>query len=189
MPKRLRRNAEVLIRENKGIFLDLLKIDVPIPKYMSILAAKHIDKGDDIESQYYKYRDNIIKNEKAMNEGCMKCLTCWYNCCFCFYNKDTAKKIEDNKALAKTIKYSQIENATTYKRKAYQYTLASIMLNNVKNEYNEIKNETNKMNTIETQIETNDYLNSDNKYTVIVARPIEPPNEADQQPFDFSKAT
>lgn len=187
LPKRLRRNAETLIRENKGIFLDLLKIDVPIPKYMSILAAKHIDKGDDIESQYYKYRDNIIKNEKAMNEGCMKCLTCWYNCCFCFYNKDTAKKIEDNKALAKTIKYSQIENATTYKRKAYQYTLASIMLNNVKNEYNDIKNETNKMNTIETQIEENDHLNSDNKYTVIVAKPIEPPNEADQQPFDFSK--
>jgi predicted transcriptional regulator len=50
-----------------------------------------------------------------------------------------------------------------------------------------MKNETNKMNTIETQIETNDYLNSDNKYTVITARPIEPPNETDQQPFDFSK--
>jgi hypothetical protein len=187
LPKRLRRNAEVLIRENKGIFLDLLKIDVPIPKHMSILAAKHIDKGDDIESQYYKYRENIVKNEKAMNEGCMKCLTCWYSCCFCFYNKETSKKIEDNKALAKTIKYSQIENATTYKRKAYQYTLASIMLNNVKNEYNDIKNETNKMKTTETQIETNDYLNDDNKYTVITVTPAEPQKNDSEQPFDFSK--
>jgi hypothetical protein len=187
LPKRLRRSAEVLIRENKGIFLDLLKIDVPIPKHMSILAAKHIDKGDDIESQYYKYRENIVKNEKAMNEGCMKCLTCWYGCCFCFYNKETSKKIEDNKALAKTIKYSQIENATTYKRKAYQYTLASIMLNNVKNEYNEVKLENNKTKTTETQIETNDYLNADNKYTVITVTPIEPPKPDLGQPFDFSK--
>jgi hypothetical protein len=117
----------------------------------------------------------------------MKCLTCWYGCCFCFYNKETSKKIEDNKALAKTIKYSQIENATTYKRKAYQYTLASIMLNNVKNEYNEVKLENNKMKTIETQIETNDYLNADNKYTVITVSPIEPPKIDSSQPFGFSK--
>ena len=170
LPKRLRRNAEELIKENKGKFLDLLKIDIPIPKHMSILAAKHIDKGDDIESQYYRYRDNIIKNEKAMNEGCMKCLSFWYNFCFCFYNEATAKKIEDNNALAKIIKYSQIENATTYKRKAYQYTLSSIMLNNVKNEYKDIKLETDRMKTTETQIEANDYLNSEKKYNIIIPR-------------------
>lgn len=189
LPKRLRRNAEELIRENKGKFLDLLKIDIPIPKHMSILAAKHIDKGDDIESQYYRYRDNIIKNEKAMNEGCMKCLSFWYNFCFCFYNEATAKKIEDNNALAKIIKYSQIENATTYKRKAYQYTLSSIMLNNVKNEYKDIKLETDKMKTIETQIEPNDYLNSDKKYNVIVPRATSTISETSKgEPLiDFSK--
>lgn len=32
-----------------------------------------------------------------------------------------------------------MENESKYKRRAYQYTLSSIMLNNVKNEYNEIK--------------------------------------------------
>ena len=187
LPKRLRRNAEELIKENKGIFLDLLKIDVHIPKYMSILAAKHIDKGDDIESQYYKYRDNIIKNEKAMNEGCMKCLSFWYNCCFCFYNDDMSKKIEDNNALAKTIKYSQIENATTYKRKAYQYTLSSIMLNNVKNKYTEAKLESAKMKTNETQFETDDFLNSDNKYTVLTPSPAVPINKDSAVARDFSK--
>jgi len=187
LPKRLRRNAEELIKENKGIFLDLLKIDVHIPKYMSILAAKHIDKGDDIESQYYKYRDNIIKNEKAMNEGCMKCLSFWYNCCFCFYNDDMSKKIEDNNALAKTIKYSQIENATTYKRKAYQYTLSSIMLNNVKNKYAEAKLESAKMKTNETQFETDDFLNSDNKYTVLTPSPSVPINKDSAAALDFSK--
>ena len=187
LPKRLRRNAEELIKENKGIFLDLLKIDVHIPKYMSILAAKHIDKGDDIESQYYKYRDNIIKNEKAMNEGCMKCLSFWYNCCFCFYNADMSKKIEDNNALAKTIKYSQIENATTYKRKAYQYTLSSIMLNNVKNKYTEAKLESAKMKTNETQFETDDFLNSDNKYTVLTPSPAVHINKDSAVARDFSK--
>lgn len=186
LPKRLRRNAEELIKENKGIFLDLLKIDVAIPKYMSILAAKHIDKGDDIESQYYKYRDNIIKNEKAMNEGCMKCLSWWYNCCFCFYNSEMSKKIEDNNALAKTIKYSKIENATSYKRKAYQYTLSSIMLNNVKNEYIETKLESTKVKTIETQFEANDFLNSDNKYSVLSPTHIAP-IISDSTVVDFSK--
>jgi len=187
LPKRLRRNAEELIKENKGIFLDLLKIDVHIPKYMSILAAKHIDKGDDIESQYYKYRDNIIKNEKAMNEGCMKCLSFWYDCCFCFYNADMSKKIEDNNALAKTIKYSKIENATTYKRKAYQYTLSSIMLNNVKNKYTEAKLESAKMKTNETQFETDDFLNSDNKYTELIPSPVVPINKDSAAAIDFSK--
>ncbi len=67
LPKRLRRNAEELICENKGLFLDLLKIDITVPDYMTILAAKHIDKGDDVESQYYKYKENIMKNEKEMN--------------------------------------------------------------------------------------------------------------------------
>lgn len=139
LPKKMRGNAETLIKENKARFLDLLKVDVPIPKEMSILAAKHLDKGDDIESQYYKYRENIIKNEKDMNQNYMKCLSFFFNCCNCFYKKDTVKKILDNRELERTIKYSKIENETKYKRRAYQYTLSSIMLNNVKNEYNEIK--------------------------------------------------
>ena len=131
LPKRMRKNAETLIKENKARFLDLVKIDIPVTKSMSVLAAKHLDKGDDIESQYYKYRDNIIKKEKDMNQGCMKCLSFFYDCCFWLYKKETAEKIEDNRKLAKTIKYSKIENATKYKRQAYQYTLSSIMLNNV----------------------------------------------------------
>jgi hypothetical protein len=149
LPKRMRKNAETLIKENKACFLDLVKIDIPVTKSMSVLAAKHLDKGDDIESQYYKYRDNIIKKEKDMNQGCMRCLSFFYDCCYCFYKKETAKKIEDNRNLAKTIKYSKIENATKYKRRAYQYTLSSIMLNNVKNEYIETRALTN--NTIATQ--------------------------------------
>lgn len=149
LPKRLRRNAEVMIRENKGLFLDLLKIDIYIPNHMSVLAAKHLDKGDDIESQYYKYRDNIIKNEKNMNSGCMRWYSFFYDCCKCCYSDDLTKKIEDNNSLAKTIKYSQKENATSYKRKAYQYTLSSIMLNNVKHECVDLKNDNKK--TEETQ--------------------------------------
>ena len=149
LPKRMRKNAETLIKENKARFLDLVKIDIPVTKSMSVLAAKHLDKGDDIESQYYKYRDNIIKKEKDMNQGCMKCLSFFYDCCYFFYKEETVKKIEDNRKLAKTIKYSKIENATKYKRRAYQYTLSSIMLNNVKNEYNEVKALTN--NSMETQ--------------------------------------
>lgn len=139
LPKKMRGNAETIIKDNKARFLDLLKIDVPIPKDMSILAAKHLDKGDDIESQYYKYRDNIIKNEKNMNYDYMRCLSFFYNCCYCFYQADTIKKIKDNKELEKIIKYSKMENNTKYKRRAYQYTLSSIMLNNVKHEYNEVK--------------------------------------------------
>ena len=156
LPKKMRGNAETIIKENKGRFLDLLKVDSPIPKDLSILAAKHLDKGDDIESQYYKYRDNIIKKEKDMNHNFMRCLSFFYNCCYCFYKKDTAKKIMDNRELAKTIKYSKIENATKYKRRAYQYTLSSIMLNNIKNEYNEVKVQTIKQNTIETQTDANE---------------------------------
>jgi len=140
LPKRLRRNAEDLICENKGLFLDLLKIDIAVPTYMTILAAKHIDKGDDIESQYYKYKENIMKNEKEMNYGCMKFYSFFFDCCKCCYNKVLTKKIVDNRALAKTIKYSQIENASSYKRKAYQYSLSSIMLNNVKHERAELRN-------------------------------------------------
>jgi hypothetical protein len=98
-----------------------------------------LDKGDDIESQYYKYRENIIKNEKDMNHNYMRCLSFFFNCCSCFYSKQTTKKILDNKELERTIKYSKIENESKYKRRAYQYTLSSIMLNNVKNEYNEVK--------------------------------------------------
>lgn len=139
LPKKMRGNAETLIKDNKARFLDLLKIDVPIPKEMSVLAAKHLDKGDDIESQYYKYRENIMKNEKEMNYNFMKCLTFFFNCCNCFYKPSTIKKINDNKELEKIIKYSKIENSEKYKRRAYQYTLSSIMLNNVKNEYNEVK--------------------------------------------------
>lgn len=151
LPKKMRGNAETLIKDNKARFLDLLKVDVPIPKEISILAAKHLDKGDDIESQYYKYRENIIKNEKDMNQNYMKCLSFFFNCCYCFYKPSTIKKILDNKHLEKIIKYSKIENQTKYKRRAYQYTLSSIMINNVKHEYNEVKLQ-NKQ-TIETQTE------------------------------------
>ena len=98
-----------------------------------------------------------------------------------------SKKIEDNNALAKTIKYSQIENATTYKRKAYQYTLSSIMLNNVKNKYAEAKLESAKMKTNETQFETDDFLNSDNKYTVLTPTPSVPINKDSVAALDFSK--
>jgi hypothetical protein len=139
LPKKMRGNAETLIKDNKARFLDLLKIDVPIPKDMSILAAKHLDKGDDIESQYYKYRENIIKNEKEMNYNYMRCLSFFYNCCYCFYKPSTSKKICDNRELERTIKYSKMENESKYKRKAYQYTLSSIMLNNVKHECSEVK--------------------------------------------------
>ena len=151
LPKKMRGNAETLIKDNKARFLDLLKVDVPIPKEISVLAAKHLDKGDDIESQYYKYRENIIKNEKDMNQNYMKCLSFFFNCCSCFYKPSTIKKILDNKHLEKIIKYSKIENQTKYKRRAYQYTLSSIMMNNVKHEYNEVKLQ-NKQ-TIETQTE------------------------------------
>ena len=141
LPKRLRRNAEDLICENKGLFLDLLKIDIAIPSHMTILAAKHIDKGDDIESQYYKYKENIMKNEKEMNYGCMKFYSFFFDCCKCCYSAALTKKIIDNRTLAKIIKYSQIENASSYKRKAYQYSLSSIMLNNVKHERNDLHKE------------------------------------------------
>ena len=139
LPKKMRGNAETLIKDNKARFLDLLKIDVPIPKEMSVLAAKHLDKGDDIESQYYKYRENIMKNERDMNHNYMRCLSFFLNCCSCFYKPTTIKKIIDNRELEKIIKYSKIENSEKYKRRAYQYTLSSIMLNNVKNEYKEVK--------------------------------------------------
>ena len=69
----------------------------------------------------------------------MRCLSIFYDCCYCFYKPNTVKKIVDNRELEKTIKYSKIENSEKYKRRAYQYTLSSIMLNNVKNEYNEVK--------------------------------------------------
>ena len=120
LPKKMRGNAEALIKDNKAKFLNLLKIDVPIPKEISILAAKHLDKGDDIESQYYKYRENIIKNEKNMNHNYMRCLSFFFNCCSCFYEKSTVKKILDNKELERTIKYSKMENESKYKRRAYQ---------------------------------------------------------------------
>ena len=135
----MRGNAETLIKDNKARFLDLLKIDVPIPKEMSVLAAKHLDKGDDIESQYYKYKDNIMQNEKNMNHNYMRCLSFFFNCCSCFYKPTTIKRITENRELEKTIKYSKIENSEKYKRRAYQYTLSSIMLNNVKNECIEVK--------------------------------------------------
>ena len=151
LPKKMRGNAEALIKDNKAKFLNLLKIDVPIPKEISILAAKHLDKGDDIESQYYKYRENIIKNEKNMNHNYMRCLSFFFNCCSCFYEKSTVKKILDNKELERTIKYSKMENESKYKRRAYQYTLSSIMLNNVKNEYKEIKAQIAAKTDVETQ--------------------------------------
>jgi hypothetical protein len=160
LPKKMRSNAETLIKDNKARFLDLLKVDVPIPKQISVLAAKHLDKGDDIESQYYKYRENIIKNEKDMNQNYMKCLSFFFNCCSCFYKPSTVRKILDNKHLEKIIKYSKIENQTKYKRRAYQYTLSSIMMNNVKHEYNEVKLQ-NKQ-TIETQTEKDASLQDTN---------------------------
>jgi hypothetical protein len=151
LPKKMRGNAETLIKDNKARFLNLLKIDVPIPKDISILAAKHLDKGDDIESQYYKYRENIIKNEKDMNHNYMRCLSFFFNCCSCFYEKSTVKKILDNRDLERIIKYSKMENESKYKRRAYQYTLSSIMLNNVKNEYNEVKAQIAAKTDVETQ--------------------------------------
>jgi hypothetical protein len=151
LPKKMRGNAEALIKDNKARFLNLLKIDVPIPKDISILAAKHLDKGDDIESQYYKYRENIIKNEKDMNHNYMRCLSFFFNCCSCCYEEDTIKKILDNRELERTIKYSKMENDSKYKRRAYQYTLSSIMLNNVKNEFKEVKALTATKTDVETQ--------------------------------------
>ena len=151
LPKKMRSNAETLIKNNKARFLDLLKIDVPIPKEMSILAAKHLDKGDDIESQYYKYRENIIKNEKDMNHNYMRCLSFFYTCCNCFYKPSTSKMIRENRELERTIKYSKMENQSKYKRRAYQYTLSSIMLNNVKNEFKEVKALTATKTDVETQ--------------------------------------
>ena len=147
----MRSNAETLIKNNKARFLDLLKIDVPIPKEMSILAAKHLDKGDDIESQYYKYRENIIRNEKDMNHNYMRCLSFFYTCCNCFYKPSTSKMIRENRELERTIKYSKMENQSKYKRRAYQYTLSSIMLNNVKNEFKEVKALTATKTDVETQ--------------------------------------
>ena len=47
--------------------------------------------------------------------------------------------------------YSKIENESKYKRRAYQYTLSSIMLNNVKNEYNEVKAQIAAKTDVETQ--------------------------------------
>ena len=151
LPKKMRSNAETLIKNNKARFLDLLKIDVPIPKEMSILAAKHLDKGDDIESQYYKYRENIIRNEKDMNHNYMRCLSFFYTCCNCFYKPSTSKIIRENRELERTIKYSKMENQSKYKRRAYQYTLSSIMLNNVKNEFKEVKALTATKTDVETQ--------------------------------------
>ena len=169
LPKKMRGNAETLIKENKARFLDLLKIDVIIPKNLSVLAAKHLDKGDDIESQYYKYRENIIQNEKDMNHGYMRCLAFFYNCCYCCYKTDTIKKITANKELEKTIKYSKMENDARYKRRAYQYTLSSIMLNNVKNEYNEVKLHIKNQTTIETQTEIAGASVQDTKMEAMVA--------------------
>jgi hypothetical protein len=84
-----------------------------------------------------------------MNSGCMRWYSFFYDCCKCCYSAELSKKIEDNNNLAKTIKYSQKENASSYKRKAYQYTLSSIMLNNVKHECVDLKNE--HKQTAETQ--------------------------------------
>jgi hypothetical protein len=152
LPKKMRSNAETIIKDNKARFLDLLKVDIPIPKYMSILAAKHLDKGNDIESQYYKYRENIITQEQNMNHGCMKTMSFFYDCCYCCYKPETVEKITENRELERIIKYSKVDNESKYKRKAYQYTLSSIMSNNVKNEYNEIKAIT--KISVETQTQT-----------------------------------
>jgi hypothetical protein len=169
LPKKMRGNAETLIKDNKARFLDLLKIDVPIPKEMSILAAKHLDKGDDIESQYYKYRENIIKNEKDMNHNYMRCLSFFFNCCSCCYKEDTIKKILDNRELERTIKYSKMENESKYKRRAYQYTLSSIMLNNIKNEYKEVKALTAAKTDVSTQTDgkTSICVETDGKTSVL----------------------
>jgi hypothetical protein len=121
---------------------------------MSILAAKHLDKGNNIESQYYKYRENIITQEKNMNHGCMKTLSFFYDCCYCCYKPETIQKITENRELERIIKYSKGDNESKYKRKAYQYTLSSIMSNNVKNEYNEIKAITNISVDTQTQTQT-----------------------------------
>ena len=74
-----------------------------------------------------------------MNHNYMRCLSLFFNCCSCFYKPTTIKRITDNRELEKIIKYSKIENSEKYKRRAYQYTLSSIMLNNVKNECIEVR--------------------------------------------------
>jgi hypothetical protein len=134
LPKRLRTDAEFLIKDSKTKFLDLLKIDVPVPKHMLVLAAKNVDKGDSLHSQYYEYLENKHKLERELQGGCMPCLSLMFDCCRCMYSQETKAKIIENKELAKKIKFSKIDNAKKYKQKAYQYTLSSIMLNGVKTE-------------------------------------------------------
>lgn len=134
LPKRLRSDAEFLIKDSKTKFLDLLKMDVPVPKHMLVLAAKNVDKGDSLDSQYYEYLENKHKLERELKGGCMPCLSLMFDCCHCIYDRETIDKIKANKELAKKIKFSKIDNAKKYKQKAYQYTLSSIMLNGVKTE-------------------------------------------------------
>jgi hypothetical protein len=140
LPKRLRSDAEFLIKDSKTKFLDLLKIDVPVPKHMLVLAAKNVDKGDALGSQYYQYLENKHKLERGLNGGCMPCLSFMFDCCGCMYSQENSRKIIANRELAKKIKFSKIDNAKKYKQKAYQYTLSSIMLNGVKTEVNNFKN-------------------------------------------------
>jgi hypothetical protein len=151
LPKRLRSDAEFLIKDSKTKFLDLLKIDVPVPKHMLIRAAKNVDKGDSVNSQYYEYLENKHKLEQGLQGGCMSCLSFMFDCCHCIYDNETAQKIIENKELAKKIKFSKIDNAKKYKQKAYQYTLSSIMLNGVRAEVNNLTSDN--QNTIECQTE------------------------------------
>ena len=107
LPKRLRSDAEFLIKDSKSKFLDLLKMDVPVPKHMLVLAAKNVDKGDSLDSQYYEYLENKHKLERELKGGCMPCLSLMFDCCHCIYDRETIDKIKANKELAKKIKFSK----------------------------------------------------------------------------------
>ena len=142
--KALRTDADTLIKISKIKFLDLLKIDVPVPKHMLVLAAKNVDKGDSLDSQYYEYLENKHKLERELQGGCMPCLSLMFDCCRCMYSYEITQKIIENRELAKKIKFSKIDNAKKYKQKAYQYTLSSIMLNGVKAEVDNFTKENQK---------------------------------------------
>jgi hypothetical protein len=62
-----------------------------------------------------------------------------------------------------------MENESKYKRRAYQYTLSSIMLNNIKNEYKEVKALTAAKTDVSTQTDgkTSVCVETDGKTSVL----------------------